>query len=42
MVWYLALWSDDAKQDTVVYGTEFGVGYMAKSPRTVFIEEGSD
>ena len=30
MVWSLALRSDDAKQDSVVYGTKFGVVFLAK------------
>ena len=30
MVWSLALRSDDAKQDPVVYGTKFGVVYSMK------------
>ena len=37
MVWSLALRSDDAKQDTVVYGAEFGVVFLAKGPRTASI-----
>ena len=42
MVWCLALCPDDAKQDSVVYGTEFGVVFLAKGPRTVSIQEGLD
>ena len=34
MVWPLALCPDDAKQDPVVYGTEFGVMFLAKGPPT--------
>ena len=37
MVWSLALRSDDAKQDPVVYGTEFGVVFLAEGPRTASI-----
>ena len=35
MVWSLALCPDDAKQDPVVYGTEFGVVFLAEGPRTI-------
>ena len=38
MVWSLALRSDDAKQDPVVYGTKFGVVFLAEGPRTASIE----
>ena len=30
MVWSLALRSDNAKQDPVVYGTKFGVVFLAE------------
>ena len=42
MVWFLALRSDDAKQDPVVYGTKFGVVFLAEGPRTASIQEGFD
>ena len=42
MVWSLALCADDTKQDSVVYGTEFGVVFLAKDPRTASIQEGLD
>ena len=42
MVWYLAMCPDDAKQDSVVYGAEFGVVFLAKGPRTASIQEGLD
>ena len=42
MVWSLALCPDDAKQDSVVYGAEFGVVFLAKGPRTASIQEGLD
>ena len=29
MVWSLALYSDDATQDPVMYGAEFGVVFLA-------------
>ena len=35
MVWSLALRSDDAKQDPVVYGTKFGVVFVCSIPITV-------
>ena len=41
-MWSLALSPDDAKQDPVVYGTEFGVVFLAEGPRTAFIQEGLD
>ena len=37
MVWSLASCSDDAKQDLVVYGVEFGVVFLANGPRTASI-----
>ena len=40
MVWSLARCPDDAKQDPVVYGAEFGVVFLAKGPRTASIQEG--
>ena len=42
MVWSLALCPDDAKQAPVVYGTEFGVVFLAEGPRTASIQEGLD
>ena len=33
MVWFLVLCPDDANQDSVVYGAEFGVVFLAKGPR---------
>ena len=43
MVWSLALCLDDTKQDSVVYGAEFGVVFLAKGPRTTAsIQEGLD
>ena len=42
MVWSLALCPDDAKQDPVVYGAEFGVVFVAEGPRTASIQEGLD
>ena len=39
MVWSLALCPDDAKQDAVVYGAEFGVAFLAEGPRTSSIQE---
>ena len=42
MVWSLALCPDDTKQDSVVYGAEFGVVFLAKGPRTASIREGID
>ena len=37
MVWSLALYPDDAKQDRVVYGAELGVMFLAKGTRTASI-----
>ena len=34
IVRFLALCPDDAKQDPVVYGAEFGVVFLAKGPHT--------
>ena len=42
MVWPLALCPDDAKQDPVVYGAEFGVVFLAEGPRIVSKQEGLD
>ena len=38
----LALRPDDAKQDPVVYGTKFGVVFLAEGPSTASIQEGFD
>ena len=37
MVWSLALWLNDAKQDSVVYGAEFAVVFLVKGPRTTSV-----
>ena len=42
MVWSLAVCPDDTKQDSVVYGAEFGVVFLTKGPRTASIQEGLD
>ena len=42
MVWSLALRPDDAKQDPVVHGAEFGVVFLAEGSRTASIQEGLD
>ena len=42
MVWSLELSPDDAKQDPVVYGAEFGGEFLAEGPRTASILEGLD
>ena len=44
MVWSLALCPNYTKQDSVVYGAEFGVllVLLAKGPRTSSIQEGLD
>ena len=42
MVWSLALCPDYTKQDSVVYGAEFGVVFLAKGPHTASIQEGLD
>ena len=42
MVCSLTLCPDDAKQDPVVYGAEFGVVFLAEGPRTASIQEGLD
>ena len=33
---------DDAKQDPMVYGAEFGVVFLAEGPCTASIQEGLD
>ena len=40
--WSGAVCLDDTKQDSVVYGVEFGVVFLAKGPRTASIQEGLD
>ena len=42
MVWSLALCPDDTEQDSVAYGAEFGVVFLAKGPRTASIQDGLD
>ena len=42
MVRSLALCPDNTKQDPVVYGVEFGVVFLVKSPRNASIQEGLD
>ena len=42
MVRSLALHPGDAKQDPVVYGTKFGVVFLAEGPRTASIQKGFD
>ena len=42
MIWSLALCPDDTKQDSVVYGAEFGVAFLAKGPCTASIQESLD
>ena len=42
MAKFLALCPDDAKQNPLVYGAEFGVVFLAKGPRTASIQEGLD
>ena len=42
MVWSLALSPDDTKQDSVVYGAEFGVAFLAKGPCTASIQKDLD
>ena len=39
MVWSLALCSNDAKQDPVVYGAEFGVVLLAEGRRTASVPD---
>ena len=40
MFWSLVLCPDDTKQDSMVYGAEFGVVFPEKGPRTASIQEG--
>ena len=42
VVWSLALRPDDAKQDPVVYGTNFGVVFLEEGPHTASIQKGFD
>ena len=42
MVWSLASCLDYTKQDSEVYGAEFGVVFLAKGSRTASIQEGLD
>ena len=42
VVWSLALRSDDAKQDPVVYGTKFGIVFLAEGPQTASIQKAFD
>ena len=42
MVWSFALCPDDAKQDSVMYGAECGVVFLAEGPLTASIQEGLD
>ena len=42
MVWSLAPCPDDTKQNSVVYGAEFGVVFLAKGARNASIQEGLD
>ena len=42
VVWSLALRPDDARQNSVVYGAEFGVVFLTEGPRTASIKEGLD
>ena len=42
MVWSLSLYPDDAKQDPVVYGAEFGVVILAEDPCTASVQGGLD
>ena len=42
MGWSLALRLDGAKQDPVVYGTKFGVVFLAEGPRTTSIQKDFD
>ena len=37
MFWSLALCPDDTQQDSLVYGADFGVVFLAKGPRTASI-----
>ena len=38
MIFSLALCRDDAKRDQMLYGAEFGVVFLAKGPRTTYIQ----
>ena len=38
MVWSLVVCPDDAEEDRVVYGVEFGVVFLAKGPRASSIQ----
>ena len=40
MVWVFVLCPDDAKQDPMMYGQEFGVVLLAEGPRTASIQDG--
>ena len=42
MVWSLAVYPDDTKQDSMVYGAEFGAVLLAKGLCTASIQEGLD
>ena len=43
MIWSIPLRPDDAKQDPVVYGAEFGVVvFLAEGLRTASIQDGLD
>ena len=42
MVWSLAPCPDDAKQDPVMRGAEFGVVSLSQGPRTASMQEGLD
>ena len=42
MVWFLELCLDDTKQDSVVYGAEFGVVFLVKDPHAASIQESLD
>ena len=42
MVWSLALRPDGTKQDRVVYGTKFGVVFLAEGLPTASIQKGFD
>ena len=42
MIGSLALGPGDTKQDSVVYGAEFGLVFLAKDPRTASIQGGLD
>ena len=42
MLWFLTPRPDDAKQDLVVYGTEFGVVFVATGLRSTSVQDGLD